>query len=106
LEKEDEFDVVDVCSCLNDFVDNRQEEDSLITKRRRIGAASAFFGGDNANEDVDVDVVTNDKVSYFSSDSEDDLLVIPIRITPDFPSTPAPLSVPTSIAPAVSSGPG
>jgi len=105
LEKEDEFDVVDVCSCLNDFVDNRQEEDSLITKRRRIGAASAFFGGDNANEDVDVDVV-GVSGQVFSSDSEDDLLVIPIRITPDFPSTPAPLSVPTSIAPAVSSGPG
>jgi hypothetical protein len=36
-----------------------------------------------------VDVVTHDKISYFSSDSEDDLFFIPVKIEADavIPST-------------------
>lgn len=52
IEKEDEFDVVD---------------DDKVKKKKQI-------------EDEDVDIMTIDKISYFSSEDEDELLVIPLEI--------------------------
>lgn len=37
----------------------------------------------NTSTDEFIDVTTVEKISYFSSDSEDDLLCIPIKIEPD-----------------------
>jgi len=47
-----------------------------------------------------VDILTNDDVSNWSSDSDSDLLFIPITITPDPKIEPVPTSVPQDAAPA------
>jgi len=59
-EKEDEFDILD------------EETGGLPSKRQKI-----------ENFDEDIDILTNDKIAYFSSDSDDDLLFIPLKIIPD-----------------------
>ncbi|PRP80761.1 hypothetical protein PROFUN_11501 [Planoprotostelium fungivorum] len=59
IEREEEFDIV-------------EEEESQPKKKQR-----------GADEQESVDILTVDKISYFSSEDEDDLLCIPIRIQPD-----------------------
>ena len=56
IEKEDEFDII-------------EEEEDRKKKRKQV------------EDSVLVDIVNNDKISYFSSEGEDDLLFIPIQIT-------------------------
>jgi hypothetical protein len=46
---------------------NKQVDEDKVKKKKQI-------------EDENVDIITIDKISYFSSEDEDELLVIPLEI--------------------------